>query len=218
MILRTHVNSNSMTHYIKTFDDNIVLEVKACPGSAWVEIVDNPVYEDNINLNFMIKITSKCEVYKQFTIRWTSNGSDLVLQNGSTVHFPQMRYALGRTYVFLKSSGSATWKIRRAPGIDISCFIFTVNNRMGLFSADPCVCVCGGGGGGVMGVFGGSPKLHKEEGGRGMCVCVCEYVFVCVCVCGNVCEDVFVCVCVCVCGNVCEDVCHCVCVRVCVFV
>ena len=122
MILRTNVNSNRMTHYIKTFDDNIVLKVKACPDSAWVEIVDNPIYllnSDSVSLNYTINIASECDAYKQFTIRWTSNGFELDPQNGSTVHFQKARHALGRTYVFLKSSGSATWKITRAPGIDI---------------------------------------------------------------------------------------------------
>ena len=127
MILRTNVESNSMTHYIKTFDDNIVLEVKACPDSAWVEIVDKPVYLENINLNFTINITSKCEAYKKFTLRWTKNGFELDPEDGSTDEFTKLRDALGRTYVFLKSSGSATWKITRAPGI--SCFTVTLKTH-----------------------------------------------------------------------------------------
>ena len=125
MILTTDIDSTSITHYIKSFDAKVIFELKSCPSNAWVEMVDTSLHDfDNpLIMNFTINIDSYCDTYRRFKIKWTSAGFVLVTQGGDTVYFPHTRDSVGRTYVYLKSRGPATWKIRRETG---TIFLFWI--------------------------------------------------------------------------------------------
>ena len=126
MVLSTNITSSPETHYIKTYNSDLTFDVMACPGDAWIEIIDTSSNngQQHIILNYTMAIASNndavldCNMYKQFTLSWTLLGFSLTPQGGINIHLGDLlSLDAGRKYIFLKTRGLGRWKITRSPGM-----------------------------------------------------------------------------------------------------